>query len=154
MFFLCILCTLITAGCIQPSLQKENYGVEIHFTDLDLELCINSYSIRDSGKTEFVINSNEEYLALMDNKSSADFCNNYTLPEVNFTQYTLLGKYTEGVGCSIEFVRKVYVNDTNKTITYIIDVVEDGNCKKMGMSMNWILIPRVAPNFTIQFKVE
>ena len=136
--------------------QNENYGNEIQFKDLseNLTLCIDSYRIRESEKTEFVINSNEEYLALNDYKSPADFCNDFVLPQINFTTHTLLGKYAQGGGCSINFTRKIYADDTNKTITYVIDVVEEGNCEMMGMSMNWVLISKVSSDYTIQFKVN
>jgi hypothetical protein len=149
-----LLIGVLCSGCIQQSSQNDNYGDEVQFINLDMELCIDTFNISNSGKTEFVINSNEDFFVLIKHKSSRESCTNFTLPEVNFSQYTLLGKYTEGSGCSIEFQKKVYRNDTNKTITYVIKVVTDGSCDMLGTSMNWVLIPKIPLNYTINFKVK
>lgn len=141
------LVTILVAGCIQQFNQNE-----IQFTDMNEELtCISPSDLRDS---EFIINSDEKYQALLDYKSPSSRCENFELPPIDFTQNTLLGKYAQGGGCSIDFVRKVYKDDSNKKIIYSIKVVEEGLCEMLGMSMNWILIPKVPFDYSVEFEVK
>ena len=76
------------------------------------------------------------------------------MPSIDFSQYTLLGKYTQGGGCSINFARKVYIDDTNKKIIYSVRVIEEGACEMLGMSMNWALVPKIPSDYIVEFEVK
>ena len=130
------------------------------FTDIDEKLlfCIAVDQIRgtspDRNSLEFIINSQEEYQSLLQFRPPVDFCQDFKLPSIDFSQFILLGKYTEGGGCSIDFVRKIYRDDVNKEVIYSIKVIEEGFCKKMGMSMNWALVPKIPSNYKVRFEVQ
>ena len=143
---------VLVTGCVQQISQNNNN--EISFIDMneELQLCIGSHI--PSHKQEFVINSQKEYNSLLEFKSPADFCDDFKLPTIDFSQNTLLGKYTQGGGCSINFVRHIFKDDLNKKIIYSIEVVEEGLCKKLGMSMNWILTSKVPSDYSVEFQVK
>ncbi|MEM5871494.1 MAG: hypothetical protein QW051_01335 [Candidatus Aenigmatarchaeota archaeon] len=138
---------ILIAGCVQQFTRNE-----IQFIDMNEQLtCIDSFELRDG---EFIINSDQEYQVLLDYKSPSPGCENFHLPSIDFSQYTLLGKYAEGGGCSIVFVRKIYKDESNKEITYSIKVEGKGYCEKLGMSMNWALIPKVPSDYNVKFEVK
>lgn len=152
-----VLCIVLISGCITPS-QNETQSIDtndikIQYIDVNEEFstCISPFDLR--GK-EFVINSEEEYLKLLEYRSLNPRCENFELLEIDFSKKTLLGKYAEGVGCSINFEREVRRDETRKKIVYSIEVVEEGLCEMLGSSMNWILIPKVPPGYSVDFEVE
>lgn len=73
----------------------------IQFTEMDEALrgCISIMHIKqrvsDRDSLEFIINTDEEYQALSEYKSPADYCNDFRLPPIGFSRFTLLGKYAE-----------------------------------------------------------
>lgn len=156
---------IFISGCIQkekinpdvPVVQQDTdmqkfSQNEIQFTDMGGTLnCINTFDLRDK---EFIITSNEIYHSLLQYKSTHPRCENFELPSIDFSQYRLLGKYAQGGGCSIDFVRKVFRDDSNKKIIYSIKVVEEGSCEKLGASVNWILIPKVPSDYSVEFQVK
>ena len=79
----------------------------------------------------YVINSDTAYQALGLKKYTKDECQNATLPFIDFTQYTLLGKMATG-GCRVGFKRDVARDDTNSQYLYKIIVCEYGMCKSEG----------------------
>lgn len=140
-----------------PSLLPS--ATEIQYEDLDSSLtgCISPWALFqpfEYREKEFIINSHEEYQTLYNYKDPSDPCRNYTLPEIDFSQNTLLGKYADGGGCSIDFVRKIYRDDANKEFIYSIAVVEEGACKKLRISMNWALISKISSGYTVRFEVK
>lgn len=123
---------------------------EIQFIDINEKLtCVDLIYLRDK---EFIINTDAEYQTLFDYKSSSPICEDFKLPSIDFSQYTLLGKYTQG--CSINFSRKVYKDDTNKKIVYSVRVIEEGACEKLGMSMNWALVQKIPSDYIVEFEVK
>jgi len=145
-----------------PSIQSPSVNstlTEIQYEDLSKFgsegslACISTFDT-DVREKEFVVNTETEYQNLINYKSPFSQCVNFVLPPIDFSQKTLLGKYTSGSGCSIDFVKKVYKNDLSKKITYIIDVIEQGACEMAGFSSNWILIPKAPSDYTVEFQVE
>ena len=103
--------------------------------------------------SEFVINTQEEYQNLSDYINDYISCENFTLPELDFSKITLLGKYTSGSGCSVDFLKRVYKFDSNKTIIYQIEVAATGECDMFVESMNWITISKVPSDYKVKFIV-
>lgn len=76
--------------------------------------------------------------------------------EIDFTQKTLLGSYVGlgGCGSDDEFVRHVMRDDAHKKIIYSITEKTTGiDCKKLIQSMNFILVPVLPPDYTVEFTV-
>ncbi len=109
-------------------------------------------SIANANK-EFIVTTEAEYQNLINYRSPFSKCTNFVLPPIDFSQKTLLGKYASG-GCSVYFAKKVYKNDSNKKIIYVIDVIEQGACESMIFSSNWILIPKIPSDYTVEFQVK
>ena len=152
-----VLCIVLMSCCIDHS-QNETQStdtseINIEYIDVNekFSACFSPFDLRGR---EFVINSEEEYLELLEYRSLNPRCENFELLEIDFTKNTLLGKYAEGVGCSIDFEREVKRNETGKKIIYSIEVVEEGLCEMLGSSMNWILIPKVSSDYSVEFEVE
>ena len=130
------------SGCID---QRQS----VEHEDLSNTLkCIHIYD------DEFVINTLEEYQELMIYEQNWSVCNEFELPEINFAEKTLLGKYVDSGGCTVDFVRKVYKENTNKNIVYSIEVIKQGDCEKLEFSMNWITIPKIPSDYTVAFDVK
>ena len=131
--------------------------IEIQYEDLNKFVseksfaCISAYNTTSKEPKEFVINTEIEYQNLPRVSSQ---CTNFVLSSIDFSQKTLLGKYASGGGCSIDFVKKVHRDTSNKKIIYTIDVVEQGGCMMFGFSRNWILIPKVPSDYSVEFKMK
>ena len=99
---------------LQPRGDFENFNGFNHPTT-NGPLCIDpwNYALRQHNQSgepqeewgrivrelEFVIDNGTEYQDLLIYKSDRPQCQDYILPEVDFSQQTLLGKYTELGGC-------------------------------------------------------
>lgn len=72
---------------------------------------------------------------------------------IDFNKYTLLGKYANGT-CKAVFERDVSKNVSEKKYQYKIIVHQTGDCKINIESMNWVLIPKIEDDYTIDFQIE
>ena len=84
--------------------------------------------------------SYEEFLAI---------CN--VFPDVDFSQYSVLGYHASGTGCSVNFEKHVYRDDQNKAVLYELTVVEEGFCEKDFKDRNLILVPRIPSDYSVDF---
>jgi hypothetical protein len=86
--------------------------------------------------------SYEEFLAT---------CNAF--PDVDFAQYSLLGVEAMGTGCQVAFEKHVYRDDESKTVHYEIQVIEEGACETVTYNRNLILVPRIPPDYRVEFLI-
>lgn len=75
-----------------------------------------------------------------------------TYNPIDFSKYTLLGKYARG-NCRVTFERNVSRNDSQKKVYYDIEVHQCGNCEINCESMNWVLIPKIPNDYEVIFEV-
>lgn len=80
-------------------------------------------------------------------------CVGADLPKIDFSQRTIIGLYTAGGGCSIEFKRTVSRDDAAKKIVLSVVVLSEGECEKMGMSMNWVSVPVIPEDYEVTGKI-
>ncbi len=100
-----------------------------------------------------VINSDQEYTKLQSETESYFRCSWSTpAPKIDFSQKTLLGQYTMGGGCTIDFKKSALKDEKHKKILYLVEVQNNGGCAMAGYSMNWITIPKLPKGFTVEFK--
>lgn len=137
-------------------------STEIPFTEIKgkenllFYYCLPFYSYTDKNlqTREFVINNDDEYQSLIQFKSKNKICTNFTLPYINFSQKTLLGKYTAG-SCGAYFERMVLLNDNKRTYDYIINVRESFCLSGLPQeSMNFITIPKIPEDYGVAFQVK
>lgn len=87
--------------------------------------------------------SYEEFLAT---------CN--VFPDVDFSQHSVLGYQATDSGCTVLFEKHVYRDDQDKQILYELTAVEEGACEKVIHDRNLILIPRIPPEYSVEFSVS
>lgn len=136
---------MLSFGCVKWGYKNVDDVQEIEITCMDP-----SAQLQD----EYVINDNSTYQSLLQFKWSIDDCKNYSLPEVDFKQKTLLGKYSIAGGCSVNYKRTLFVNDKEKDYLYIIKVKDRGRCKIGFQSMNWMVVPKIPEDYSVTFKVK
>jgi hypothetical protein len=135
--------------------NQEGPTVEVQFLDANFfGTCFSG--VYDKGYKEVII---------LDNKTYQDFgdsikvhfvnndCSTAVLPNIDFSKYFLIGKLTEGGGCSVKYDRQVIDNIEKRTLVYKIKADYSGNCKMLIINMNWVLIPKVYSDYTIEFQV-
>lgn len=81
------------------------------------------------------------------------FDNGSTYDPIDFSMYTLLGKYARGK-CNVTFERNVIRNDSQKKLYYDIKVHQCGTCEINWESMNWVLIPKMPNDYEVVFNVN
>ena len=81
------------------------------------------------------------------------FDNRATYIPIDFTKYTLLGREA-GAGCVVVFDRNVTKHPEIFKYIYKIRVIHCGDCKRLHSDMNWVLIPKIEDNFSVEFLVE
>jgi len=112
--------------------------------------CIQSIVLQGQ---QFAISSDVEYQQLEQYKNRSKTCMDWSLPVIDFSRQVLLGKYTAGGGCEVDFGQRLYKDDMDKTYMYIIDVKEEGTCQKLVTNMNWILAPKPPEDYELKFIV-
>lgn len=145
-------------GITQVSPGYTEIPFEEPFINTPVDVCLEFLHLprRLQKVTEFVIKTQDEYQSLLRFKTQFDFveCKNFTLPEIDFSQKTLLGMYADGGGCDIEFEKKVFRDDRKKEYRYIVTIIETGTCLKMGLSMNWITVPKIPDDYKVVFETK
>lgn len=114
--------------------------------------CINPERL-PGGKDGLVIDDTEAYAAIGQYKWWTKSCAKFGLPEIDFSRTTLLGKWVAAGGCSVDFKRRAYLDEPNKTVHYNIEVTSEGSCEMMSSSMNWIAVPKIPPGYQVKFYV-
>lgn len=84
--------------------------------------------------------SYEEFLAI---------CN--VFPEVDFSQYSVLGNHGVGSGCTVTFEKAVLIDDKDKSYLYQLTIHEAGACEKTSNDRNLILVPRIPEDYKVIF---
>jgi len=106
------------------------------------------------GQKGYIINSENECIKneiIFELKVSYD--DGQTFEPIDFTIYTVLGKHADG-GCMVRFVRDVTKNDILKKYVYTITVFQCGGCYSQDESMNWVLVPKIPEDYTVEFVVK
>lgn len=118
----------------------ENSGIII--SSVDISACNDPFY---SGN--FVIQSNQELDSVLNLNSG---CN---IPEIDFSSYTLLGRYayTNGTG---SYYRKVESDTANLRYEYTITVKTCEDCSCLNENMNWVLVPRLPDDWNVTFIVN
>lgn len=151
LYFLAIILTF--TGC-----DKEDFidiTDQVTFPSLFRSPCFDVFAY--SEKDEFVFNEENTFKAYVDSIRIYPVnlnCDTASVPEIDFADYSLLGKYTSGGGCDVKYERKVFKDEINKRIIYEIDVKYIGTCEMLITSRNWVLIPKMPENYSFEFKVR
>lgn len=103
---------------------------------------------------ENVIRNNMEYQKLLNVRSPHPDCGSYILPEIDFSQFTLLGIDFGVAGCKEPIITYTVIKLSNGNYKFIVDIKQQGYCK-INFSHNiWCLIPKIDENVIVEFKQE
>ena len=142
--FLFSLITLFLLANCQKSEIFVN-GLE----EIDLGSCI------EFSDYHYVIDSEENYLNLLtDLRTDSADCKTYLLPPIDFSEKTLIGFFTKGVGCTIFYTREVLLAPEREAYIYKVVVNQQGSCRDPFPEMNWITVPKLPENYEVIFDVS
>lgn len=130
------------------SCEKEDIIEGIIVKEFDTGRCFPPFG---NEPDEFIITNDSLYQDLLN--YGVVVCDNYTLPTIDFTTYTLLGKYTVSGGEVKYYKREVVKDEVNMRDIYHI-YIKCKNNNKAAISMNWVLIPKLPGNYSVDFTVE
>ncbi len=136
------------------SCNKEDISKGIIIDDIYFDSCI-LRSIEKNTESEQIITSDSLYQNLyQDNKEMIEqICPNFVLPNIDFEQYTLLGKYIS-IGGKIKYCEKEVIKDkTNSCYTYNLIIHTKDFRKIEATNMYWVLVPKLPENYTVTFIV-
>lgn len=139
-FISLIFCSLLFFAC-----KKEDVDPGIILQEVDLGYCIP----QDVIGQEYVIESDSMYQLLL----GYSVCPDYSLPYIDFNAHTLLGKFASGQ-CKVSFQPQVLKDELSKQYNFVVYVFDRGICKSQGMKMNWVLVPKLPPNWVVKFDVR
>jgi len=131
---------------------EDNFDITggIITSELELGACFSDVGALDP---QYVINDSTAFQALGILPVNTPECMGMTLPEIDFNTQTLLGLYADGT-CNVGFDRIVLRDDDLKKYTYTVGVNACGMCESLRFSMNWVLVPKLPEDYTVEFIVE
>ncbi len=134
-----LLLLVLLAGCSKNT---------ISIVDLDDQLsCFSSLE-----NVQERIDSQTQYRKLEAYKHDSRMCEDAALPDIDFSKNTLLAQYAQGGGCDILFDKKVYWEEG--VLVYEVKVGEIGPCDKLGMSNNFVLVPKIPKDTRVEFRTS
>lgn len=105
-------------------------------------------------KGHIIINSQLEYKTQVLNDSPHPDCPSYTMPQIDFDKYTLLGAVIATGGCSEPKIDHVVTkNIITNEIVFNFSSEQQGICLMLWTYEIWCLIPKVADTSKITFNI-
>ena len=99
----------------------------------------------------FVIRNDRDYKGVFSDRLNHPNCNNYELPEIDFTNHTLLGYYSGVAGC--EEPSYVYsITKQHDSYRVAIHIVQRGKCLRNNRILLWCLIPKIDADAMVHFQ--
>jgi hypothetical protein len=117
----------------------ENTGIIVESVDFSCDTPYRNGS--------FIIDSQNELDSIINLNSG---CNQ---PTIDFSDYTLLGKYAYG-SCVTSYYRNVEVDTTNLKYDFSISTESCGDCDCLCENMNWVLVPKLPEGYAVEFTVS
>ncbi|MDR0604903.1 MAG: hypothetical protein LBG80_11435 [Bacteroidales bacterium] len=143
-----IICNIILFSC------KSDKGDSASQTGINViipnAIVTHPMVTREMREREHVIRSDTENVYQL----QVSFDEGKSFQDIDFSQYTLLGKYTSGGGCKVNFERNVSKNMLDKQMIYSIQVKQYGLCEMLVESMNWVLISKLSNDYSVVFTVK
>ncbi len=158
-FVLLILLVLLIAACEKNDnvIQKPDLSLQPEYLEpMYFGFCFGG--LYPPNSKEIIIKTNAGYQLLGDSCRVLTLCSvkcdTANLPEIDFKQYSLIGKYTQGGGCEVEYNRYLDIDTVNKVYNYTIEVDYESDCDMLIMNMNWALVPTIPDSYTVSFHVK
>lgn len=140
--------TILSLILFLNSCEKEDIFEGIIVKEFDAGRCLPPFGDEPD---EYIITNDSLYQNLL--TLGTVVCDDYTLPEIDFATYTLLGKFTFSNGSPKYYKREVIKDEGNMKYIYNI-YMKCKNNKKEALSMNWVLVPKLPAGYSVEFSVE
>lgn len=140
--FLCIL--TMTFSCDKVNLCGLEQDVTLG--DIEEVLDLNCFV---GGSNQQIIRSTEELEALF-----ADRPCEGTAPNIDFSQFTLLGQFGGATGCERFYSRSVTIKENQGLYNFRVRVSECGGCEPWEMRWHWVLVPILPEDYSVNFEFE
>lgn len=117
---------------------------------------IDNYVLPNCYSPKSTNNNADEYIikSFDDLDTSASYYNCIKgQPNLDFSTYSVIGKTVRG-GCSMKIRRELKIDHQNKQYIYTINFKDRGMCKKLVLSDNLVIVPKIPTDYTVVFKVE
>ena len=102
---------------------------------------------------ELVINNDKEYHQNIRLNNIDNVCSDYSIPEIDFNKFTLIGYSKSVAGCEIPTYSYEFIREENKIILKI-QIVTQGSCLRANHIVFWCLIPKLSQNEKVIFKTK
>ena len=134
---------LFFSGC-----EKDDIFEGIIVKEFDTGRCFPPFG---NEPDEYVITNDSLYQELLTIEKPV--CDDYTLPNIDFSTYTLLGKYTVSDG-EVKYYKREVIKDEGN-LKYIYNIyMKCKNNNKAAISMNWVLVPKLPAGYSVEFNVK
>ena len=142
-----ISCTDMYKGCNNMPEQTVGTGEIVNDALIWFNLTTN-LDIFDSEKGQVITSDSENIFDLV-----VSFDNGETYQPIDFSKYSVLGKNAVE-SCRVVFDRNVTKHAAQQKYIYKITVIHCGDCQKLATNMNWVLIPKIEDDFSVEFVME
>ncbi|MDY0142277.1 MAG: hypothetical protein RBR97_10315 [Bacteroidales bacterium] len=143
-----LLFTLIVFMLLFSSCEKEDIFEGIIVKEFDTGYCLPPFG---NEPNEYIITNDSLYQDLL--TLGTVVCEDYTLPEIDFAIYSLLGKFTVSDG-EVKYYKREVIKDVGSLkYTYKI-YMKCKNNSKAAVSMNWVLVPKLPAGYSVEFIVN
>lgn len=142
--FACLLAMISIFSCHKVNLC----GLERDITSGSIEQLL-TLDCFVGGANQQIIRTTEELQSLF-----ADRPCEGEIPDIDFTQYTLLGQYGSATGCQRFYNRNVRIRESEKTYIFSVKVSECGGCEPLELRWHWVLVPVLPEDYTVTFEFE
>jgi hypothetical protein len=152
-FFVLLIGSMFFISCKKD--EKIDLTQQCVFYDNFLGVCFNRLAALEFD--QFIITDNKAYQTFADSIRDHPYninCDTATLPTIDFTKYSLLGKKTSGGGCSATYNRLILQDNNEKKLIYKITVQYKGSCSMLLASWNWVIIPKLEKGYSVEFQVN
>lgn len=159
LFFALLTGALIGSSCtLDPECEWqdlypefENYGLVEGLNTTSIVLMGPEFDPGLSLGTSFILRTDSAYDALtkFSRDEGCNFCN---YPDIDFSQYTLVGFTTE-INCQALNYVKIYAADGQ--LHYALKTVDQTQCNQLlcdNFSFNWVLLPKAADTTDLNFE--
>ncbi len=112
-------------------------------------------------ESNWIIRSDAEYASFdsvlqqnwtADNTNPGPDCLGYSLPQIDFSTYTLLIAGSAASGCSAgELEHKIFECEAAEEYTVVSTMQETGLCQAYWVLTDWILVKNLDPDYAIKF---
>ena len=138
----------ILLGCKKDNIPEIKLDV-VYLNDLGP--CFPIFSSTSS--SGYVINDSKSFQTFRDSTVSKNIaCDTASLPNIDFSQYTLIGITTKGT-CSLHNLKEVIDDKEHLKYIYKIQVISTGSCYVLAITMNWALVPKLPSNYNVAFEI-